>query len=346
MAELKHYPLPLLWREIFENLQPGDKGLPFSTVIDLVLYHPIYGYYQKNKPRVGKSPTTDFYTATTLGPIFGKMVLTATASWLKHHQCDCDSFYEIGAEKNQSLYDILKNDNTSYTHPFINHKTICLNEPIEAHDPNSSIIAFSNELLDAQPFDQYRIINQKWIKWGLFWNDKGLYEGPMANEDTVITKNWPTHLPNGYTIDWPIGAINCLSKITQDTNIQSIAFLDYGKFQEDIFENYPHGTSRAYYKHQQSNHLWNHLGEQDITHHLIWEPLIDTLAQKSFTQIEVLTQEKFFIQYAYPYIEALLQSNVHPLNPERRALQALIHPAHFGQKFQVLLAIRKLSKQL
>lgn len=336
------YPLNQPWQALLNNIGSGDNGISFSQAIELFLYHPEHGYYQKNQPRVGKSPTTDFYTATSLGPIFGKMVLESTHSWLQKNTLSIDTFCEIGAEKNHSLYDILDREAPHYTSPYKKHHTLTLNNDFSSLDNKTPILAFSNELLDAQPFNRYRFINQSWAEWGLFWNTQELYEGPLTHSPHHIPNNWPNDLAEGYTIDWPSGAEKCLTQIAEQPQIEAIVFFDYGKYTPDLFENYPEGTARAYHQHQQTNALWQNLGSQDITHHIAWDPLISILQKLQFTHIAVLSQEAFFMEYGNECIARLFQNYPHPLHPYRRGLQALLHPAHFGQKFQVLMGIRKI----
>ena len=54
-----------------------DGVVRFDAFVDLALYDPVVGYYRQNRPRVGYAPGTDFYTASTSGPLFGELVSAA-----------------------------------------------------------------------------------------------------------------------------------------------------------------------------------------------------------------------------------------------------------------------------
>ena len=43
--------------------------------MELALYHPTLGYYRHSGPRVGYGRGTDFFTASTSGPLFGELII-------------------------------------------------------------------------------------------------------------------------------------------------------------------------------------------------------------------------------------------------------------------------------
>lgn len=76
---------------------PGGT-LPFARFMELALYHPATGYYRRDRPRVGRRRDADFYTATSLGPVFGELVAAACARLLEGRDPRAHTFVEIGAE--------------------------------------------------------------------------------------------------------------------------------------------------------------------------------------------------------------------------------------------------------
>ena len=65
--------------ELWDQLQTSCANGPISyrDYIDLALYADGYGYYTKDRERVGRSPDRDFYTAESLGKVFARLVTTA-----------------------------------------------------------------------------------------------------------------------------------------------------------------------------------------------------------------------------------------------------------------------------
>ena len=79
--------------------EAGADGLvSFARFMDLALYHPECGYYAKTRRRIGRAPGTDFFTAASLGPVFGELVVAACVDLLGRESLGEFAFVEIGAE--------------------------------------------------------------------------------------------------------------------------------------------------------------------------------------------------------------------------------------------------------
>jgi len=51
--------------------EAGDaRTVRFDAFMRLALYHPELGYYRRDRLRVGRDRAADFYTSTSLGPLF------------------------------------------------------------------------------------------------------------------------------------------------------------------------------------------------------------------------------------------------------------------------------------
>ena len=59
---------------MFRAAAGGGGTLTFARFMELALYHPATGYYRRDRPRVGRRRDADFYTATSLGTVFGELV--------------------------------------------------------------------------------------------------------------------------------------------------------------------------------------------------------------------------------------------------------------------------------
>jgi SAM-dependent MidA family methyltransferase len=103
----------------------------------------------------------------------------------------------------------------------------------------------------------------------------------------------------------------------------------------------PAGTARAYHRHVQSNDLLARPGRQDLTCHICWDWIRDALIEKGFASPTVESQEAFFVHHAGAFIADLSAREAGRLSRDKLSLLQLIHPAHMGQKFQALWALRK-----
>jgi SAM-dependent MidA family methyltransferase len=325
------------------DLSPFDKcfakkagaagRLSFADFMELALYAPKIGYYAREKKRIGQQQETDFYTSSSLGAVFPKAILSAATEALSPQSPTDYTLVEIGAEPNAGLFE-------SDIAPFISSKTLQLGSSL--HLPPKSVV-ISNELFDAQPFHRLIWKNGQWIEQGVTTTDSVFQWTHLENTSSElepIISDLPDHPPEGYTIDLPLRAQQLLESIVQsDWKGLFIAF-DYGKSWQELTSEFPVGTGRAYYHHQQSNDLLANPTEQDLTCHICWDWLSDTLKKHGFSSIELLSQEAFFIKKATHFISSVFKEHTDPLSKARTQLKQLLHPALMGQKFQVLVGQR------
>ena len=317
--------------EMAEALRSRAKGgsfLRFSDFMQTALYDPRCGYYRRDAARVGRTPGTDFFTASS-SPLFGRLVAAACVSLLGGRDPSGYAFVEIGAEPEGGIL-------RDVAHPFASARTVRLGDPMEL---TGKAVVFSNELFDAQPFRRFRRRGAGWSEVGVRLDGDLLLEserdGPIADGPPL-----PDDAPEGYVIDAPLEAAALARAVAAQPWEGLFLAFDYGKSWEEIAYGCPEGTARAYRRHTQSNDLLAAPGEQDLTCHVCWDWLRQALAGAGFAEPVVESQEAFFIHHSAALIEALMRAGASSLSPEKRSLLQLLHPAHMGQKFQALWAVR------
>ncbi len=316
--------LRALRRRLSEAVVPGVR---YDHFVETALYDPECGYYRSGKRRVGRSPGTDFFTASTSGRWFGELVAAAMVSLLDGRDPGTFTFVEVGAEPGQAVLDHV-------AHPFARTEVRRLGEPLALRGPT---LLFSNELFDAQPFRRFIARTGHWVELGVTLRGDSLEEVELGPSQ----EPWlPEAAMDGYRLDAPRASIELLE--TQAAQPWTGVFMacDYGKSLRELVEATPHGTARAYWNHQQSNDLLVRLGEQDLTVHVCWDWLEEALKRHGFATPTVVSQESFFIRHAARYLEASLAADGGERSERKRALLQLLHPGHLGQKFQVLSAQR------
>jgi len=320
------------------------------------------GYYaQPNRQRVGRRPGTDFYTATNVGQnsnntgavspsLFGELVVQTCLTLMGEAFCARATFIEIGSEPDSG---ILRN----LAHPFAAAQTISLGQPIQLSAKNAApLIVFSNELFDAQPCRRFvwrerrEGRERRNAQNGQSEPSSGWHETYVRAENGELTeiehplgrvpKFLPETAPDGYRIDAPLDAKNLLNQIAQQPWHGLFLAFDYGKTWAELTEATPQGTARAYTQHRQTNDLLAQPGQQDLTCHVCWDWLQDSLSENGFGDIALDTQEAFFVKHAGTFIAQQIAAEAQKLSPRKQALMQLLHPAHLGQKFQALHAKR------
>lgn len=308
---------------VFRAAADETGAMPFARFMELALYHPLVGYYRRDRARVGYGPGTDFFTASTSGPLFGELVAAACTRLLGERDPRAHTFVEIGAETPDGVL-------AGLSHPFGAVRTVRIGEPLDLRGP---CVVFSNELFDAQP------CRREVFRGGRWREIQVRLDGTTLTEVEVPSK--ATHPGvEGYHFDQPLAAAALAETIAQLPWTGLFVAFDYGKTLRDLTDATPAGTLRAYFRHTQSNDILAQPGEQDLTCHVCWDWISDALSRHGFSSPSLESQEAFFIRHAPDFIAQTATAEASRLSRRKLALMQLLHPAHLGQKFQVLHALR------
>jgi SAM-dependent MidA family methyltransferase len=306
--------------------------MPFDRFMRLALYDEAVGYYRKPGPRVGYAAGTDFFTATTSGPLFGELVEAAIGGLLPGGALQNHMFVEIGAEPGGGVMQ-------GRPHRFKSVLSLPLGSALELAGP---CVVFSNELFDAQPCRRFVRQGGRWLELGVACRNRQLREialGPARDAPFL-----PADGAEGYILDAPEAAVALLGQITRQPWHGLFVACDYGKTWAELSTAVPAGTARAYHRHTQSNDLLARPGEQDLTCHICWDWLVEALSRAGFSPPTVESQEAFFVRHAAEFMARTVAGEAQRLSPRKLALMQLLHPSHLGQKFQVLHALRPARK--
>ena len=328
-------PTTKLKNEVIESFREKlgkSKALSFDEYIEWALYGEKIGYYRREKKRIGRENESDFYTSSNMVPLWGELLVAACNSLLSPQPLSEFSFVEIAAEPNRSVLSGVKQKFK---------KVIPYNLGDSLVIPQHSIV-FSNEWLDAQPFKRFIFSSreERWLELGVCLESGRLKETLLDRTDS-ITQSFPTPPVDNYLVDWPSGSTRCLSELLCNSQWTGLFLtFDYGLSYNDIFFQKPQGTARTYHRHQMDENLLQSPGEKDITCHLCWDPLKEILKRNGFSQISIERQESFFMNHAADKIKDVLVKSKGTFSPKLQSLKELIHPQHFGNKFQALSGIR------
>jgi SAM-dependent MidA family methyltransferase len=303
--------------------------MTFDRFMALALYHPTLGYYRRDKSRVGYGRETDFYTASTTGPLFGELVHAVCRSLLGGETLADYTFVELGAEPGGSILN-------GVAHGFGATRTIRIGEPITLA---GKCVVFSNELFDAQPFRRFQFTAGSWRELGVELRDGSLFETVLPAESVPLPSGLPSDAAEGYRLDLPLASVTLARQIAAQSWTGLFLAFDYGKTWRELTEATPAGTARAYHRHSQSNDLLARPGEQDLTCHICWDWLAEVLSQQGFAEPRVESQEAFLIRRAAAFLTETVAAEATHLSQRKLGLLQLLH--HLGQKFQVLWALRE-----
>ena len=309
--------------------------LDFETYVQTVLYTPEIGYYARKRPRIGRLPEADFYTAQSLGPIFGRLVVESCESLTGKEPLGKYTFIEIGAEPGKSVLQ-------GVAHSYQDVQTIRVGSEIVI--PENAIV-FANEWLDAQPFRRFRFDRERdWIERGVEVADDGSIREVDLPESCLDAlphlKELPSQTPHNYLLDLPTGADKALQDLCSQTWSGLFLTLDYGLNLVQFLEERPEGVARTYRRHRLSGDLIAHPCNQDITCHVCWDTLWNILHENGFREIFVERQEAFFLRHASSVAEAIATAKPGTFDTDRQTLLEILHPGNMGTKFQAFGGVR------
>lgn len=314
--------------ELFRRHADANDVMDFARFMELALYAPEIGYYRRARQRIGFDAGTDFYTATSTGPVFGELVACACRELLGPAAAENTTFVEIGAEQPGGIL-------AGVDHPFAKVRTFGLGETVAL---SGTCVVFSNEVFDAQPFRRFVFRDRGWVELGVAARGDALVETELAS---TVPSVLPDVAPQGYVIDAPLAAAALAEEIAAQPWTGLFVAIDYGKSWRELREVCPAGTARAYHLHRQGNDLLAQPGEQDLTCHVCWDWISDALTRHGFAPAVIESQEAFFIRRATQAIAAISTQEAARYSRKKLGLAQLLHPGHLGQKFQVLHATRR-----
>lgn len=309
--------------------------LSWPDFIRFALYDTEFGYYRRAKARVGTQTGTDFYTASSLGPLFGNLLAEAAATLVGEDFLSTACLVEIGAEPGESIF-------AECRQRFAEVQSRRLDASLQNLPPRCILVA--NELLDAQPFTRLRFDAGQWREMGIALGEDDTLEEiqlPEPRPETApLISELPTNTPDGYRLDLSLEAEELLHSLASQSWKGAIILLDYGRTLQELLRFSPQGTARAYYQHAAQADLLARPGQQDLTCHVCWDRLEAVLHDAGFKSVETMAQESFFVHKATPELQRVLSAAGTDFDPRRQALKGLLTPTHMGRKFQVLSAVR------
>ena len=340
--------------------------MAISRFMALCLYHPVHGYYEAPDRSIGKDG--DFYTSVSVGPVFGEMLAWRFARWLKE---DCQppwTLVESGAHDGRLAADILASLQRREPE-ILNRLRYVIIEPsaerrrrqrrlLEDHAavvewldswdaaPRAGFngVIFSNELLDAFPVDQFgwNARDRTWFEWRVARAEGGLsrIRGAATGRLFGALPELLNVLPDGFTIECRDAAAAWWAKAAKALQSGRMIAIDYGFEAGGAFAPARSaGTLRGYHNHRLVDDVFARPGEQDLTSHVDFGE-IGGAGEACGLATEELTSQTSFLTNLLAGIEAT-PGSFPTWTPKRlREFQTLVHPAHLGEKFKILVQRR------
>jgi SAM-dependent MidA family methyltransferase len=347
--------------------------LPFVRFMELALYLPEFGYYERTPATVGREG--DFFTSVSVGPLFGELLARRFANWLDSSGTGRVEIVEAGAHDGRLAADMLGwlhaerpalAARLRYTllepsprrRQWQQARLAAFGDQVrwqpdwEMSEAEATVI-FANELLDAFPVHRlgWEAAAGKWIEWGVtVEGDKLVWTRlPLSPELATALTRWLTAgtgwgepelaclfkvLPDDFVVEISPQAETWWTKAARSLRRGWLVTCDYGfTAGEALRAERMGGTLRAYRQHGVGGDLLATPGEQDLTAQVNFAVMQAAGEAAGLRTMELCRQEQFLTRIAAEV--AAPWSAV-----QTRQLRTLIHPAHLGRAFRVLVQTR------
>lgn len=337
----------------------AEGSLSFPKYHELALYEPRDGYYSRSdKARTGRAG--DFFTAVSVGPLFGRILAQYAAQlWEKLAQPADFRVVEWGAEQGDLARDIQQGV-IEIGGAFAAAFRYAIVEPIPQKRemlvstlPGVEVVAragdlaplaglvLGNELIDALSFWLVRYESGRWrekrvVKGGSAgtFTYQNQEPSPQLAERLAIIAPFQNSFEEGYETEIRPSLAPLLREMRGVLTRGEILLLDYGYERPDYY--HPArttGTIRTYGKHRAAEDPLVEIGELDITAHVDFTSLAEDGTAIGLTAQPLQSQGSFLTKAAAQW----LRSQDGRVDPTMiRQFQTLTHPAHLGTKFWVV----------
>ncbi len=350
-----------LKNQIYQIIKEKGK-ITFAEFMDMALYYPELGYYQKENP-FGEQGS--FYTSVNASSSFGRSIASGFAEVFQSTKIDYN-ICEMGAGSGLLAKDILDfyekelpdlYEKINYT--IIEKSNYLISrqkEILKNHLKNNKVnwtdfnafrdfngIFFSNELVDAFPV--HRIINIGGEYKELFVIEhNGRFE---FYPDTFSTEklqeyinNMKIRLTDKQIADINLHATDWIEELGEKINKGLVFTIDYGFDAKQLFSNFRmDGTVTCYFKHTQNNDFFERIGFQDIT------AFVDFSALEFYGKKSKLDTVCFIPQWLFLIQSGILQEMEEAQTDlQRTSIKSLIIPeGGFGTNFHVLIQSKNIA---
>jgi SAM-dependent MidA family methyltransferase len=352
-----------------------DGPLTFETFMEIALYDPEYGYYASDKPRIGKEG--DFYTSSCLHPVFGAVVAKQMMEmWTVMDKPETFTILEMGAGEGYMCKDILaclegpeavsmnaQSEELTTLHEFSRHVQYVIAEKnpwqvrrqkenvrdhmrkvswcSDIHDAgNVTGCIFSNELLDAFPVHLVRM--EDTLKEIFIDHDGNTFHETSLPVSTGALAQYfvdaGVRLKPGHTTEVNLRMKNWLSDIDDVLEKGFVFTIDYGHPAEEYYcDDRDRGTLMCYHRHQFSEDLFAHIGEQDITAHVDFSCLKRWGADMGFHPVGYCSQGTFLLANGIDREIARLAETSPDYLFELARIKKLFMPQGLGESHKVMI---------
>jgi SAM-dependent MidA family methyltransferase len=319
--------------------------ITFAEFMRLALYGP-GGYYTSGSPI---SAAGDYFTSPSAHPAFGALIAVQLREMWQHLGTP-DTFTVVEAAAGNGG---LAADITEYAATLdkefasaLDYKALDIAPPTRQHYPVSPLdhrptritgCLLSNELLDAMPVHRFEIRDGSIQEIFVGLEDGRFVEIPgTPSVPEILTRVQPflPVLPDGYRGEVNTGLAGWAALQAKMLDTGWLLAIDYGFDRHTLYK--PErvaGSLRCYNQHTLGQDPLRDIGRQDITAHVDFTAVDESLKSNGFNQAGTVTQRDFLVNLGMTSLMHKLQEATMTLSARRKqeaGTQSLVDPAGMG----------------
>jgi SAM-dependent MidA family methyltransferase len=339
-----------------ERLRRSGGRITFADYMEICLYWPEAGYYQRSEPKLGKDG--DFYTSAHIGAFMGACIaarIDAAARRISEPG-EPIAVVEFGGGDGRLAEAVLDELRREYPETYARagfygaegspyHRALqverlrghadairCIADPasddVERALRESTAFVFANELLDAFPVHRLLRTRGEWLELYVEGDpSEGTLQeaaGPIRDERL---RAWlaahPVRGREGQRIEVGLAGLAWIGQLGRRMRRGFALLADYGDVSAELYG--PHrmnGTLLAYRKHAAGESWFDAPGEHDLTAHVNFEWYVAAAAEAGFIDVGVESQKTFLVEQGI-LNKLRNHDGSDPFSPEARANRAI-----------------------
>ena len=361
----------VIQKELQQRLQAKGR-LTFAEFMDVALYHPTYGYYNRPEMTIGQGG--DFYTSPMVHPIFGACIGRQVFEfWTLLGRPEEFFLLEMGAGVGTLAVDLLKaaKQHDAFFSAIRYHiveqgealrgrqrehaEANGLGEKISWHETLDEVqggqvgVILTNELFDALPVHRLWKTAEGFVEYYITAGTDGFAEaaGPLSDPALLdlIDEESRAQLPEGDRFVVCPAAGEVIAKMSGLLEKGFVLTIDYGDIAPDVHLKHRQADGiRAFYKQRLGEPL-ERAGEQDLTADVDFTQLILRGEEAGLHRVGFTTQMNFLGGNGIlRHVQRLKENRMDLMaDEEAHKILTLFLPQGLGELFHVLIQSKGLD---
>jgi len=266
--------------------------ITFRRFMELALYHPEHGYYQR--PRDPFGVEGDFYTNSQLQPVWGRLLAQQIEQWCGEMGAPPNfTVVEMGAGRAETSAEIQRWLPAA--------RCIAVDVSSGKLPEKFSGVVVCNEFFDALPAHSIERRGKSLVEHHVALGESGFewLQGEPSNPGLLdYMERFTLRLAEGQKTEANLAALDQLERIASSLEAGYLLTIDYGYTVEEIAggRRFPKGSLMAYQKHQATEDVLADPGNCDLTAHVNFTALAERGEELGLAAAPLVTQMRFLME--------------------------------------------------